>query len=125
MRNVSWTWLLVLVLLLVVGGTWYVLRPASPRPFDAAEWKTGDRRDQAAMLSDLKNSGHLSGLPPAEAEELLGPPDSRHASEDHTIWTYVGFPDDGGPPTSSIWTKTLYIRFEGMPPRVVDVWTDD
>jgi hypothetical protein len=69
--------LLLLLTLLSVGCTDLGRQDDVPvRAFDAAMWRTGDRRTRGAMVKDLEATRLLIGKNKRQAIDLLGMPDA-------------------------------------------------
>jgi len=90
--------------------------------FEKEQWRTGDARQRARMVSDLLGSGALVGKSRAEVFALLGPPDREGAS----LWEYDYSYGDLLGNTLDLpfadWRYTMWIAFDEVAGlvRVVD-----
>lgn len=95
------------------------------RSFDAAVWKSGDRRTRGAMVTDLERSGILIGRTKAQVVQLLGMPDAID-----TLGHDLEYPVDLGLRTGPFgsggtWLFITHVRIDSATARAVSVRTSD
>jgi outer membrane protein assembly factor BamE (lipoprotein component of BamABCDE complex) len=70
-------------------------RDYSHKPFDAAEWRAGDRIERGRMTLDIVKRRIPNGKSREAVLEILGEPDKKNRVEGKEVWYYktdVGIP---------------------------------
>lgn len=99
MKNLTSSTIAVLALIFLTAGCMGIKKPwrdYSQRPFDAKEWREGDKIERGRMSGDFRGMrSELDGRTQQSILEMLGEPDIKRTIEGREVWFYrvdIGIP---------------------------------